>query len=96
MLVLTTGLAVLSLLARSSLVAFCAALALLGGAHGFSHGLEVRALGSPLFGVGVLTAIVLLQVNGFGLGFALGTLKPAITRAVAALTLLTGLMVVVG
>ena len=95
-LVLTTGLAVLSLLARSSLVAFCAALALLGGAHGFSHGLEVRALGSPLFGVGVLTAIVLLQVNGFGLGFALGTLKPAITRAVAALTLLTGLMVVVG
>jgi urease accessory protein len=92
---LAVGLAVLSLLARSALVGFCAALALLGAGHGYIHGLETRALGSPLFGVGVLAVIVLLQSNGFVLGFALGTLRPAIIRAVAALTLLTGLMVVV-
>ena len=95
-LVLAVGLTLLLLLARSSLVGFCAALAFLGTAHGYSHGLEVRELGSPLFGVGVLTAIVLLQANGFLLGFALGTLKPAIIGAVGAVTLLTGLMVVVG
>lgn len=93
-LVLFLSLAFGALIARNSLVGLCAALALLGVALGYAHGLEGRELGSPLFGIGLLSAIVLLQGLGFLLGFALGTPSPAIIGVIATLTFLSSLIVV--
>jgi urease accessory protein len=95
-LVLILGLAFSSLASRSLFVASCSAIVLLGAVNGYVHGLGLPAVGGLPFGLGLLLTMAVLQGIGFLLGFAIGHRRPAVTAAVATLTCLASLLVVIG
>ena len=90
------GLLAWSLVSRTEIVVACSALIVLGAAHGYAHGVGMQGHGGWEFGAGLLLTMGLLQATGLLLGFALGPLRTTGNAAVATVTCLLGLYVLLG
>lgn len=96
--VIVLGLAV-ALGVRPPLLPSAAIVALFGLFHGYAHGAEMPAIGSPLgYGLGFVAASALLHLGGIGLGLGLGRLAwgPAARAAGAAVAVFGVLLAVAG
>jgi urease accessory protein len=94
--VVVLGLAI-AFAVRPPLALACAVIALFGLAHGFAHGLEAPALGGLPYVAGFVIATSALHGVGLALGLAGARLgRPALVRALGALTAAGGLLLVAG
>jgi len=94
--VIVLGLAI-ALALRPPVAFACGVIALFGIAHGHAHGLEGPALGGLPYAAGFVVATSVLHGVGLALGHGAGALgRPAVVRALGALTAIAGLALAAG
>lgn len=82
---------------RVPAAAAAALVGFLGLFHGYAHGAEMPEMASPaLYGLGFVTATVLLHAAGLGLGLVLPRLSLVASRGLGAVVAAIGVMLVAG
>ncbi|BBE71078.1 HupE/UreJ family protein [Oharaeibacter diazotrophicus] len=82
---------------RVPAAAAAALVGFLGLFHGYAHGAEMPEMASPaLYGLGFVTATVLLHAAGLGLGLVLPRLSLVAARGLGAVVAAIGVMLVAG